>query len=57
MKNYFARITDKLLDERLKAKGVILLEGPKWCGKTTTAKQIAKSFIAIDKPDMTKQYQ
>lgn len=57
MKNYFARITDKLLDERLKAKGAILLEGPKWCGKTTTAKQIAKSFIAIDKPDMTKQYQ
>lgn len=57
MKEYLPRITDKILSERLKAKGAVLIEGPKWCGKTTTAKQIAKSFIAMDKPDMTKQYQ
>ena len=57
MKNYLPRITDKLLRERLNAKGAVLIEGPKWCGKTTTAKQIAKSYISMDKPDMTRQYQ
>lgn len=57
MKEYLPRITDKLLLEILEAKGAVLIEGPKWCGKTTTAKQIAKSFIAMDQPDMTKQYQ
>lgn len=56
MKNYLPRITDKLLDERLKAKRAILIEGPKWCGKTTSAKEFAKSFIAMDEPDKTKQY-
>lgn len=57
MKRYLPRITDKLLEDRLNAKGAVLIEGPKWCGKTTTAKQMAKSVISMDKPDMTKQYQ
>lgn len=57
MKEYLPRIADKLLEERLDAKGAVLIEGPKWCGKTTTAKQKAKSFISMDRPDMTRQYQ
>ena len=57
MKEYLPRIADKLLEERLDAKGAVLIEGPKWCGKTTTAKQQAKSFISMDRPYMTKQYQ
>lgn len=57
MKEYLPRIADKLLEERLDAKGAVLIEGPKWCGKTTTAKQMAKSFISMDRPDMTRQYQ
>ena len=57
MKEYLPRIADKLLEERLYAKGAVLIEGPKWCGKTTTAKQMAKSFISMDRPDMSKQYQ
>ena len=57
MKEYLPRIADKLLEERLDAKGAVLIEGPKWCGKTTTAKQQAKSFISMDRPDMTRQYQ
>ena len=57
MEKYLHRIADKLLEERLNAKGAVLIEGPKWCGKTTTAKQKAKSFISIDQPDMTRQYQ
>lgn len=57
MKAYLPRIADKLLEERLDAKGAILIEDPKWCGKTTTAKQKANSFISMDRPDMTRQYQ
>ena len=57
MKEYLPRIADKLLEERLDAKGAVLIEGPKWCGKTTTAKQKSKSFISMDRPDMTRQYQ
>lgn len=57
MKNYMPRILDKQLKDRLEAKGAVLIVGPKWCGKTTTAKNIAKSVLAMDQPDMTKQYQ
>lgn len=57
MKTYLPRIIDKLLSERLEAKGAVLLEGPKWCGKTTSAKEIAGSFISMDQPEMSKQYQ
>ena len=57
MKDYLPRIADILLEERLDAKGAVLIEGPKWCGKITTAKQKAKSFISMDRPDMTRQYQ
>lgn len=57
MKKYLPRIIDKLLSERLEAKGAVLLEGPKWCGKTTSAKLIAASFISMDQPEMIKQYQ
>ncbi len=57
MKKYLPRIADKLLQDRLEAKGAVLIEGPKWCGKTTTAKKIAKSVLAMDEPDLTKEYQ
>ncbi len=45
--NYKSRIVDELLKKRLKGKGAILIEGPKWCGKTTTAKQIAASILDL----------
>ncbi len=38
MKSCLPRIADKLLEERLDAKGAILIEVSKWCGKTTIAK-------------------
>ena len=56
MKEYFPRIADEVLAERLQSKGAVLIEGPKWCGKTTTAKHIAKSMISMDQPDLAKQY-
>ena len=57
MKEYYQRIPDKVLIEHLESKGAVLIEGSKWCGKTTTAKYAAKSFIEMDRPDMTEQYQ
>lgn len=41
MINYKTRVSDKLIVRKLKGKGAVLIEGPKWCGKTTSAKQIA----------------
>lgn len=45
-----------MLVERLEAFGAILIEGPKWCGKTTTAEQYAKSVIKLQDPDMLDEY-
>ncbi len=47
MRTYKQRIVDNLLDYKLQGKGAVLLEGPKWCGKTTTAKQKAKSMLDL----------
>lgn len=46
-KNYKTRVADQLLERRLQSKGAILIEGPKWCGKTTTALQFAKSVLNL----------
>lgn len=50
MKDYKPRIVDAVLDDKLEAKGAVLIEGPKWCGKTTTALQKAGSYIRMDDP-------
>lgn len=47
---YKHRIADTLLEEKLKGMGAVLIEGPKWCGKTTTAEQHAKSVLYMDNP-------
>lgn len=47
MKTYKHRITDEILKRKLLGKGAVLVQGPKWCGKTTTAKQIAKSLLDL----------
>lgn len=57
MKEYYQRVSDKILIEHLESKGAVLIEGAKWCGKTTSAKHIAKSVIEMDRPDMIEQYQ
>ncbi len=53
---YRDRIADKLLREKLEAMGAVLIEGPKACGKTTTAAQQAKSVIYMDDPEKLQQY-
>ena len=57
MEEYYQRVSDKVLLDHLESKGAVLIEGAKWCGKTTSAKHIAKSVIEMDRPDMTEQYQ
>ncbi|MDR0574656.1 MAG: DUF4143 domain-containing protein [Tannerella sp.] len=51
---YKPRIADRMLQEQLAASGVVLIQGPKWCGKTTTAEQQAKSVLYMDDPKMRK---
>lgn len=51
---YKKRIADKLLSAQLEAAGVVLVQGPKWCGKTTTAQQAAVSSMFMDNPAMLK---
>lgn len=55
MTNYKKRIADDILKRKLEGKGAILIEGPKWCGKTTTAEQIAASILYMDDPEKKTQ--
>lgn len=55
MKEYKKRIVDDILVKKLKGKGAVLIQGPKWCGKTTTAEQIANSILYMAKPDEQEQ--
>ncbi|TPF79301.1 MULTISPECIES: ATP-binding protein [unclassified Bifidobacterium] len=52
---YLPRIYDALLRKRLSAKGAVLVEGPKWCGKTTTCEQIAASALYMTDPTQRAQ--
>ena len=56
--NYRPRIADKLLENKLKGMGAVLVEGAKWCGKTTTGEQHAASVLYMDNPkDRTSNIQ
>ena len=52
MKKYRKRIVDNILAKKLESKGAVLIEGPKWCDKTTTA---ATSVLYMDDPEKIKQ--
>lgn len=56
MEHYRPRILDQILKEELEAMGAVLIEGPKACGKTTTAEQAAGSVIYMDDPVRRSQY-
>ena len=47
---YKHRIADGILEKKLRSKGAVLIEGPKWCGKTTTVEQQARSILYMDNP-------
>lgn len=53
---YISRIVDEEIKEKLDIMGAILIKGPKWCGKTTSAKQVANSILEMQNPDMQDNY-
>lgn len=55
MGEYKHRIADGMLSARLRRKGAVLIEGPKWCGKTTTAEQQAASILYMADPMRRQQ--
>ena len=55
MRIYRKRIADDILKRKLEGKGAVLIEGPKWCGKTTTAEQLASSVLYMDDPEKKEQ--
>ena len=56
MKDYLPRYLDNIIEERLNMIGAIVIVGPKWCGKTTTAKKFAKSVLQLQDPDNIDSY-
>lgn len=54
-KHYKPRIADRLLERKLRGKGAVLVEGAKWCGKTTTAEQIARSVFYMSETGKSEQ--
>lgn len=55
-RQYLSRIADNLLRERLESSGAVLIEGPKWCGKTWTATEISESQLYMQDPDRQVSY-
>ena len=55
MSEYRPRVCDQILEDLLEAVGAVLVEGPKWCGKTTTSEQHAKSVLYMDDPSNKAQ--
>lgn len=55
MFEYKERISDKLIEKKLKGKGAILIQGPKWCGKTTSAEKISNSVLYMANPESKNQ--
>lgn len=53
---YLFRISDKILEAKLESSGAVLVEGAKWCGKTTSAYQASKSAIYLQDPDHAASY-
>ena len=52
MKQYKNRVIDRLLADKLEAMGAVLIEGPKYCGKTTTGEQQARSVLYMADPEI-----
>lgn len=51
VKEYYPRIIDRVLNDSLESTGAVLIEGPKWCGKTRTAIEKSKSVLFMQDPD------
>jgi len=55
MKEYKSRIADEIIKKKLRGKGAVLIQGAKWCGKTTTAEKLSKSVLYMSNPGEINQ--
>lgn len=55
VRKYYPRVADEVLRSKLEAKGAVLIEGPKWCGKSTTATRAARSAVYLQDPSTREQ--
>ena len=53
---YLPRLSDNLLQQLLHSSGAVLIEGAKWCGKTSTALRASKSVLYMQDPDKSASY-
>ncbi|MBQ7242805.1 MAG: hypothetical protein IJS52_01160 [Bacilli bacterium] len=56
-KNYLPRVRDEELQDLLTDFGALLIRGPKWCSKTTSAERLASSAIYLNDPDHLEEYE
>ena len=56
MKTYFSRVSDAIITEELAGMGAVLVQGAKWCGKTTSCEQQARSVLHMDNPKKRAMY-
>ena len=54
--DYLPRVADQQLSAALRTSGAVLIQGPKWCGKTATGSQAAASIIYLQDPDHSAAY-
>ena len=57
MKKYLPRMIDDKIEKQMKASGCVVIEGPKWCGKSTTAKRFSKTVVELQRSKILKLYQ
>lgn len=57
MEKYLPRLIDVEIVKQMKAIGCVVIEGPKWCGKSTTAERFAKTVVKLQKKEILKKYQ
>jgi predicted AAA+ superfamily ATPase len=56
MKEYFNRLIESTIQQKMDAMGCVAIDGPKWCGKSTTAERYAKTVVKLQDPIVYKQY-
>ena len=56
MKKYIPRLIESTIEDQMRAAGCIVIEGPKWCGKSTTAERFAKTVVKLRNPNVFRKY-
>jgi len=57
MKKYLPRLIETIIEDQMRAAGCVVIEGPKWCGKSTTAERYAKTVVKLRNPAIFKKYE